>query len=276
MISSHRDLSPVYRTYAEELDEDGNLVFLFSSFGHFTAEYHAYFGQSKMRPIDLTVEEILECLKPLPDDDVYPKLPTPPITTFPGTIDDTVFLKKPKVNLDFIGTGILPKLVLQEAETMEVFLCQPHPNIIRYHGCVTRRGRIIGLVLDRYDMTLEQRLERHLIPNLDVDSFMEQIESAIEHLHKLGLAHNDLNPFNIMVDEDNKTLCLIDFGSCRPFGSSLITGGTPGWISEEYATSAKSNDEAALKMLRNWLQRKRAAQEGTGSETGGVKCQTQL
>lgn len=81
---------------------------------------------------------------------------------------------------------------------------------------------------------------------------MTQIASAISHLHSLGLAYNDLTPMNIMVD-DNETLFLIDFGSCQPFGSTLITAGTPEWTDEDFTNSAKKNDEIALDKLRAWL-----------------------
>ncbi|WPB03941.1 uncharacterized protein RHO25_008585 [Cercospora beticola] len=84
---------------------------------------------------------------------------------------------------------------------MELLLRKTHPNIIRYHGCLAKRGRMVELVLDRYDTTLKQRLDRSMIRNLESDNFVEHIESALEHLHGFGLAHNDLNPMTIMVDE---------------------------------------------------------------------------
>ncbi|CZT22192.1 uncharacterized protein RCC_08061 [Ramularia collo-cygni] len=254
-ISSFRDLSPLYTAYTMEDDEDGNPIYMYSSFGFFTTEYAAYFGKSSSKPSTLTIEELKACLKPLPDDDVYPELPMSGITIFSGLVDDPkLFLKAPKVHEDFIGTGLLPKLMLQEAETLELLLRTPHPNIARYHGCLAKRGRIVRLVFDRYDMTLKQRLDREEISrHLNIDNLMKQIESALHHLHILGLAHNDLNPMNIMINDSNETLYLIDFGSCRPFGASLITGGTPGWFDEDYSISAKENDEIALEKLRSWL-----------------------
>jgi serine/threonine protein kinase len=252
-INSARDLSPLYEAFSEEDDEDGNPIFLFSSFGFITDEYVAYFGQSNLRKYALTAKDIKDSLEFLPDDDVYPEVPRSKITIFSALMDDTVFLKGPKLNTVFKGTGLLPKLLLQEAEIMELLLRNPHPNIIRYHGCLIRRGRIVGLVLDRYDMTLKQRLDRKMIRQLDVESFMTQIVSAIHHLHSLGLAHNDLTPMNIMVANDSETLFLVDFGSCQPFGSTLITAGTPGWIDEDFTNSAKKHDEIALDKLRSWL-----------------------
>ncbi|KAK4608989.1 hypothetical protein CLAFUW4_14497 [Fulvia fulva] len=253
LISSFRDLSPRYTAFAEEDDEDGNPIYLFSSFGFFTPEYDVYFEKSKSKVTALSVEEIKECLQRLPDDDVYPEIPTSTVTTFWGPIDERLFLKRLELNIVFIGTALLPKLMLQEVETLELLLRMPHPNIIRYHGCLTKRGRIVGRVFDRHEMTLHQRLDRKMIRHIDVNRLMVEIGSALEHLHMLGLAHNDLNPMNIMIDDRNETPYLIDFGSCRPFGCKLITAGTPGWIDEDYSTSARINDETALKKLRTWL-----------------------
>jgi len=134
---------------------------------------------------------------------------------------------------------------------MQVLLHNPHPNIIRYHGCVLRRGRIVRIVLDRLPMTLEQRLEEVMRP-LDVETCMSKITSAVRHLHSLGLAHNDLTPMNIMVDEHDIPV-IIDSGSCQRFGGELITAGTPGWIEEDFAHSSQCHDEFALGKLGAWL-----------------------
>jgi hypothetical protein len=118
-IYSVRDLSPRYEAFSEDDDEDGNPIFLYSSFGYITDEYVAYFGQSKLRRCELNQDTIRECLHRLPDEDVYPEAPSD-ITVISLLVDETLFLKRPKLHLDFLGTGLLPKLMLLEAETMEL------------------------------------------------------------------------------------------------------------------------------------------------------------
>ena len=154
---------------------------------------------------------------------------------------DNVFLKGPKLHMDFIGT---------RAGIFELLLHNPHPNIVRYHGCLIKRGRIVGIMLDRYPMTLKQRLENG---HFDSEICMSKLTSAVSHLHSLGLAHNDLTPMNIMIDEHD-TPVIIDFGSCQPFGCKLITAGTPGWIDQDFALSAQHHDKYALGRLRAWLE----------------------
>ncbi len=57
---------------------------------------------------------------------------------------------------------------------------------------------------------------------LDVDMFMAGLESAVQHLHSLGFAHNDVNPANILVDKVGMPV-LVDFGSRREIGRKLTS-----------------------------------------------------
>lgn len=155
-------------------------------------------------------------------------------------------------NAAFAGNSLLPELTLKEVGVLERLKKQPHPHIMRYHGCLTARGRTVGLVFDRCSKTLFQRLEED-DRRFDIKTCMENVTDAAYHLHALGLAHNDLNPGNIMVDEDNATY-LIDLGSCQPFGHALITAGSHGWIDEEFTTSDLKHDKIALEKLRGCLE----------------------
>lgn len=138
-------------------DEDGNPIFLHSSFDIIADDFTAYFGQSHLRKYDLSAKDIKESLQLLPDEDVYPKAPRD-ITTYTLPIYSTVFPKGPMLNTAFIGTGLLPKLILQEAHT-------PNPRAYStsqhcpLSPLLIRRGRIVGIVLDRHSMTLDQRLK---------------------------------------------------------------------------------------------------------------------
>jgi serine/threonine protein kinase len=132
---------------------------------------------------------------------------------------------------------------------------EPHPNIVGYHGCHVRRGYITGLVLDRHPHDLNNYLESgQMVQNKEL--FIKSLRSAIEHLHTLGFAHNDLNPSNILVAEDGSPI-LIDFGSVRKIGEKLPTSrGTKGWIDCEMkddTTSDTKHDLFALNKLRSWL-----------------------
>ncbi|PHH92017.1 hypothetical protein CDD83_9302 [Cordyceps sp. RAO-2017] len=90
----------------------------------------------------------------------------------------------------------------------------------------------------------------------------EEIESAARHLHGLGLAHNDITTFNIMIFNDGAWK-LIDFDACQPLGEDLTIRGTSAWTEDgEIYNSAKKNDEIALWKLREWIQRPEIRRNG--------------
>lgn len=89
--------------------------------------------------------------------------------------------------------------------------------------------------------------------HLDKKKFIEALESAIDHLHSLGLAHNDLNPNNIMVR--NGLPVLVDFGSAGRFGESLYSLGTTEWYPKNFTTSEKEHDTECLAKFREWIEK---------------------
>lgn len=133
-----------------------------------------------------------------------------------------------------------------------------HKNIVHYYGCQVRDGRLKGIVLENHQCSLFEFFlwEWDKLKNITLDSqrFMEELESAVSHLHMAGLAHNDLKPSNILLNKDHMPV-LIDYGSCRPFGGRLMQGGTPGWSNSEKLVifSDKEHDLFSLGKIREWL-----------------------
>ncbi|KAI2620513.1 kinase-like protein [Hypoxylon sp. NC1633] len=164
------------------------------------------------------------------------------------------YIKRPNMSIYelFKDDDFLARMILSEAVTMERIARHPHPNIVRYHGVRVRRGRITGLVLDKYQHTLLEHVRQGMV--LDRERFVEALDSAVAHLHSLGLAHNDINPENIMVASET-TPILIDFGSCQPFGKRLTTQGTPGWADSFDGLSSKQHDDFALGKIREWFEK---------------------
>ena len=79
---------------------------------------------------------------------------------------------------------------------------------------------------------------------------LEDIKAALTFLHRLGLVHDDVNPRNIMIDEDGRGI-LIDFDSCRPIGSKS-KGGTPGWGTFP-KTAEIENDQYGLDLVEKFM-----------------------
>jgi len=95
-------------------------------------------------------------------------------------------------------------------------------------------------------------LDLTVAPAVNTDEFMAKLEDAVHHLHSLGLAHNDLNPNNVMADESAMPV-LIDFGLCRPFGKRLMRAGALGWCDDTIFSSDKQHDVSGLEKMRKWL-----------------------
>jgi hypothetical protein len=84
---------------------------------------------------------------------------------------------------------------------------------------------------------LRQRMKAPLSPSAALH-YLEQMASALEAIHGVGVLHRDLKPANVMLRADG-TLCLIDFGLAKAseLGADL-TGtreifGTPYYMSPE-------------------------------------------
>lgn len=210
-------------TIIEAFDQ-GATVAKYVTFYLVTAEDEVCFGQLFKPKKEISLEEYNAALKHIPDSEIYPEVPSDTTLTMAaiGLDDTSAFIKRPGLNCyeSVKGTNYIPKGILEESLIMEQISQTQHPNIIRYLGCRVRRGRITAIFLERLEHTLMQYIYESGFASLDKSQFVEALESAVAYLHSLGLAHNDINPYNIMVREDG-TPVLIDFGSCQPFDGRL-------------------------------------------------------
>ena len=247
-IRSKKDLASLC-----EVEDLATGAFIRSTFTYIDDDDRAWFGQTtKLRKYDLTVQDLNRLLRRVPDEKIYPHLPTN-LSVVSEDLRRQSYIKRPKLLCldDDSETKLLPQLLLNEAQVLQLLEQNRHPNIIRFHGCTVTRNRITGLALEKHSVILQYRHED--VPRaLDVDACTRGIRAAITHLHSLGLAHNDLNPSNIALDRHDRPV-LLDFGSCAGFGQGLVSGGTAGWIDEDYCTSDRRHDELALGKIEAWL-----------------------
>ncbi|KAK8872264.1 kinase-like domain-containing protein [Apiospora arundinis] len=218
---------------SEEVDEETG-DFQYTMFA-MVEDDMIYYGQLNKPKANINFQDITNSLVRIPDEDIFPRWPQGlTLTKAPEELPRDVFVKRPRLELYDVFSKhkvvhLLPKGLLEEAEVLEALRSRPHPNIVGYHGCHLRRGYITGLVLDRHLNNLNCYLKSGCaLQNKQL--FIESLKMAIYHLHSLGWAHNDLNPSNILVAEDQRPI-LIDFDSARRIGERLSTSrGTKGWI----------------------------------------------
>jgi len=81
-------------------------------------------------------------------------------------------------------------------------------------------------------MTRQKWVQQISSRPFDKTGRFEGIRKGMRHLHSLGLIHNDISPYNVMVTEDDAPV-LIDFDSCRDEGRKFgMKAETMGWTDE--------------------------------------------
>ena len=227
-------------------------------FYHITTDEEVYFGKSSKKRQDMTIDEYVSALKRILDDQVHPKVPQGmTLTLAPEGLDETLsWVKRTGLNNyeSRKGLQIVAKALLKETVIMEQISKTPHPHLIKYHGCRVRRGCITAIVLECLNQTVTQFSRTPAFQELNKTKFFAGVHSAVEYLHSLGLAHNDISSDNIMVREYGSPV-LLDFDSCGPEGERLDSLGTPGWYEEVFFTSAKEHDLYSPGVLKRWLEK---------------------
>jgi serine/threonine protein kinase len=83
-----------------------------------------------------------------------------------------------------------------------------------------------------------------------LNNYLVGIKRGIDHIHSLGLVHNDINPNNIMIAQADN----LGFDSCLREGLPLgFTKRTFEWHDPNAQFSHPSNDSWAFKEVRTWL-----------------------
>ncbi|ORY84731.1 hypothetical protein BCR35DRAFT_254948, partial [Leucosporidium creatinivorum] len=182
----------------------------------------------------------------VPIEAFLPLLPAD-ITPLVEPLPDNYFIKRVAYKafpLSVENAARLASQTLNEVLLWETELRQhPHPNIMKYHGVVSDGGRITGIIFERYEKTIaDARLE------VDCERVLEEVRSAVDHLHSLSLIHCDINHHNVMIDSTGSAI-LIDFDSVSKEGG-VRGGGTVGYSKDwDDGVASKELDFYALERL---------------------------
>ena len=196
-------------------------------------------------------------LIPIPLDDVWPLAILYNLIQAPDPLPSNCYVKRPSLlgYEEFRHRYRLSDILIHEAKVCETFRLCSHPNIAEYYGTVVENGRIVGLCFVKYSATLAERMQDKSRP-LDMERCLQGIRSGIQYIHSLGYIHNDINPYNVMLTEDDVPV-LIDFDSCRKEGDKLgLKAGTIGWSHEDSKIAVPENDYYGLRKICEHLERR--------------------
>lgn len=129
----------------------------------------------------------------------------------------------------------------------EVELMKPldHPNIIKYIDSFIHNNELIIVTEwaekgDLKRLIKIQQQEETPFEEIRIWEYMQQIASALNHMHEKRIMHRDLKPANIFIALDD-TLKIGDLGLGREFSSGTIEVyskvGTPLYMSPEVIAS---------------------------------------
>ncbi|KAJ2984034.1 hypothetical protein NQ176_g260 [Zarea fungicola] len=221
-------------------------------------QYHVgKWNDRKQLPHDFSQLEDVQTIR---TENRSPKL-RPHWTT--ATPVDDIWLKTPSID-EWLDNDHETRMA-HEIEMCELIRQNQHPNLAVYCGCSESNGLATGLLFKKYKTTLleqvnPQRLSKkdfiargRPLVRQDMKAWFPMLRAAVQHLHSLGLVHNDITPANIMLDENDIPI-IIDFGGLCRLGDSLRnTKRTMGWHDEAVTHATASSDTFALTEIEAWL-----------------------
>ena len=147
--------------------------------------------------------------------------------------DEIFALKLFHVGLNL--TGSLKKRFLSEARTLEKVSSARTARLFHVGETESSLYLLMELVEGK---PLDQLLENGPLSGLQLQSTIGGLVEALADTHASGVTHRDLKPANIIVGPDG--VKVIDFGlsaveDANASTRSIISGGTPAWLSPEQA-----------------------------------------
>ena len=174
-------------------------------------------------------------------------------TVFRATDTNTgqvVAIKIPHEELE--SDPVLFERFIREAEIGQML---DHPGVMKVYT-IPKPGTLYAVM-----EWVEGRPLRHVIgrgqtiPAERATTIAVRVLEALEHMHSRGVAHRDMKPENIMVDDQDR-IKLIDFGIASKAGARRLTFGklsqvmgTPDYISPEQVKGKRGDKRSDLYSL---------------------------
>ena len=130
-------------------------------------------------------------------------------------------------------------------------LAEPHVVPIHYFGEIDGRLYVDMRLIEGQD--LQAILTHGALEPARAVAIIDQVASALEAAHRIGLVHRDVKPSNILVAAKDFAY-LIDFGIARAAGETKLTGtgnviGTWAYLAPERVTTGQTDPRADIYSL---------------------------
>lgn len=112
--------------------------------------------------------------------------------------------------------NIIPKCIIKELSLLKEL--DNVKNIIQIKKIILNEN-LFGFAMQKYDETLKEKIS--LIGIDDIKKIMYQLLLSLHNCHSQNIIHRDLNPGNILIDNNNNII-LSDFGLSHSFYSNNI------------------------------------------------------
>ena len=256
-LTSWDQIRPLFHRFEHE-DCDGNIVEKRAELWYHEEEGNIYHGHVPEPVRDVSLEQASACLRRIPSEHVYPLAPAGISVYVADTKNrfEAVHMKLPDVTpyYDEITshTEVADRFLMQ-AKALECVREHPHRHVVEFKGCVVRKNRIVALAIRRYRAHLESLMKRRdRYDRATKLALLTKVRSAVEHLHVLGLAHNNVTPYAVMIDDQNEPV-LTAFDYCSTVGDDLMPRRWEDGREDFDHVSSLKNDEMGLERLEKWL-----------------------
>jgi len=138
--------------------------------------------------------------------------------------------RSPVPNVDLAAKVI--ERANQSNEAALLTVCGRHPHVVDFFGCIQVNPLWHILLLERchggelfaYIASMEHGLDEHRCAR-----WMNELLSAIEHCHALGIVHRDIKPENLLLHTASldAPLKVADFGAAKQIGNMQPGSHTP-------------------------------------------------
>ena len=138
--------------------------------------------------------------------------------------------------------------IQQALHEFEVARRLSHPNIVKIHDCRTRKNWLkvtgVDLLMEYVDGRTLDELDKPELGQLLL--IFIYVASALNHMHRRGVAHGDLKPGNILLSRDG-AVKVIDLGTAWIKGQPKNrVQGTPQYMAPEQATERVVDERTDL------------------------------